>query len=598
MRYSFYSILILFFIHTIIHPYPSLLRLRRAGNHTIRHLSSIFGGPIFAILILLIFTLFNLSIEAQTMRKAFINGKIYTVNEKQPYAEAVVVEGNKIKFVGSTDRAYKFIDASTQVIDLEGKIMLPGFNDSHLHFISGGNYLLGINLRPALSKEEFVEILRDYINERNLPVSTWVTGGRWDHELWLHKDLPTKEFIDSVSENTPVFVSRIDGHVGLANSKALEQAGITKITPDPDGGLIDRDPETGEPTGILKDNAIDLVYKVIPPPSLEENIEATLRALEEARKYGITSVQDMTQLGELEAYKQVMGNGELTCRIYSIYPIDRYEDIVRAGITVGSVNELINRGALKGYADGSLGAKTAWFFEPYYNDPTNYGLAIDVVTNGSLERWSIDADRNRLQLCIHAIGDKANAYVLDMYEKIKTINAPWDRRSRIEHAQHLQQDDIYRFAEIGVIASVQPYHCIDDGVWAEKRIGQDRIQTTHAYNSLLESGAVVAFGTDWPVAPLNPLLGIYAAVTRRTVDGRNSNGWIPNEKISVEEAIKCYTLNGAYASFEEKIKGSIEVEKLADFVVLSDDILTIDPVKIKDVKVEMTVFDGEIVYER
>jgi len=536
----------------------------------------------------------NLEIMAQTMKKAFINGKIYTVNEKQPYAEMVMINRNKITYVGKTN--LNIIDAQTTVYDLEGKLMLPGFNDSHLHFTSGGNYLLGINLRPALNREEFIEILKDYIDERSLPVTTWVTGGRWDHELWQDKSLPMKELIDTVSENTPVFVSRIDGHMGLANSLALEFAGITKNTPDPPGGLIERD-EEGNPTGILKDNAMDLIFKIIPPPTLEENIEATLRALEEAKKYGITSVQDMTQPGELEAYRQLMKNGQLTSRIYSIWPIDRYEDIVRAGVTVTTEDISIKRGGLKGYADGSLGASTAWFFGPYVSDPTNFGLAIDVVTNGLLEKWAIDADRNRLQLCIHAIGDKANSYVLDMYQKIKNINAPWDRRFRIEHAQHLQQDDIYRFAEIGVIASVQPYHCIDDGVWAEKRIGPERINTTHAYKSLLESGTVIAFGTDWPVAPLNPMLGIYAAVTRRTVDGKNPNGWVPEQKISVEDAIKCYTLNAAYASFEEKVKGSVEVGKLADFVVLSDDILTIDPVKIKDVKVEMTVFDGEIVYE-
>ena len=541
--------------------------------------------------------IFNFVIFGQTMKKVFINGKIYTVNVKQPYAEAVVIEKNKIKFVGSTSEARKYIDFQTEVIDLEGKLMLPGFNDSHLHFTSGGNYLLGINLRSALSRKEFVEIIKNYIIERSLPVNTWVTGGRWDHELWPDKTLPTKELIDTVSENTPVFVSRIDGHVGIANSLALQQAGITKNTPDPASGLIERD-ENGNPTGILKDNAMDLIFKIIPPPTPEENAEATLRALEEARSYGITSVQDMTQPGELEAYKQVMKNGQLTCRIYSIWPIDRYEDVVRAGVTATTEDITIKRGGLKGYADGSLGASTAWFFEPYFSDPSNYGLAIDVVTNGQLEKWAIDADRNRLQLCIHAIGDKANSYVLDLYQKIKTLNSPWDRRFRIEHAQHLHANDINRFSEIGVIASMQPYHCIDDGVWAEKRIGLERTNTTHAYNSLLESGAVVAFGTDWPVAPLNPLLGIYAAVTRRTVDGQNPNGWIPEQKISVEDAIECYTLNAAYASFEEKIKGSIEIGKLADFVVLSDDILTIDPVKIKDVKVELTVFDGEIIYEK
>ncbi|MBE0573231.1 MAG: amidohydrolase [Ignavibacteriaceae bacterium] len=544
---------------------------------------------------------------AQTQQTAFINGKIYTVNEKRAYAEAVIVEGNKIKFVGTTEEARKFIDSSTEVIDLEGKLMLPGFNDSHLHFTSGGSYLLGINLRPALSKEEFANIIKDYIKKRD-PASSrqdgttpwpdrWITGGRWDHELWPDKSLPTKELIDPFTENTPVFVSRIDGHVGLANSKALELAGITKNTPDPAGGLIEKD-EDGNPTGILKDNAMDLLFKVIPPPSLEENIESALRALKEARKLGITSVQDLTQPDEFEAYKKILADGNLTCRIYSIWPIDKYEDIVRGGVTVHTDEGLIKRGGLKGYADGSLGASTAWFFEPYVQNPNTSGLAIDIVTNGNLEKWATDADRNRLQICTHAIGDRANAFMLDLYEKIKATNSPWERRFRIEHAQHLRREDINRFSEIGVIASVQPYHCIDDGVWAEKRIGAERIKTTHPYKSLLKSGAVVAFGTDWPVAPLNPLFGIYAAVTRQTVDGKNPNGWIPEEKISVEDAIKCYTLNAAYASFEEKIKGSIEVGKLADFVVLSDDILTIDPDKIKDVNVEMTIFDGEIVYEK
>ncbi|NNL22466.1 MAG: amidohydrolase, partial [Ignavibacteriaceae bacterium] len=407
---------------------------------------------------------------------------------------------------------------------------------------------------------------------------------------------PTKELIDSVTENIPVFVKRIDGHVGLANSLALKLAGITKDTPAPDGGTIERDSETGEPTGILKDNAMDIVSDIVPDYTLEENVEAGLRALEEARKYGITSVHDITELGELYVYKKIMEDRKLTCRIYSIYPIDSYEDIVRAGVTVGHETGLITRGGLKAYSDGSLGASTAWFFEPYVQDPTTSGLPMHIVTNGNLEKWAFDADRNRLQICVHAIGDKANNFMLNLFEKIKNQNSPWERRFRVEHAQHLTREDIYRFSEIGVVASVQPYHCIDDGVWAEKRIGAERIKTTHPYSSLLENKTKLAFGTDWPVAPLNPLYGIYAAVTRITPDGKNPNGWIPEEKISVEDAIKCYTLNSAYASFEENLKGSIEVGKLADFVVLSGDILTINPIEIKNVKVTMTVFDGEIIY--
>jgi predicted amidohydrolase YtcJ len=549
---------------------------------------------------ILLFLLTFINCTTPQMKTAFINGKIYTVNKKQPFAEAVVTEDNKIIFVGPNKDAKKLVDASTKIIDLGGKLMLPGFNDSHLHFISGGNYLLGINLRPAKSQEEFVKILKNYVNARkdtSVNVKRWITGGRWDHEQWQDKTLPTRELIDSVTGSIPVFVSRIDGHMGLANSRALELAGITKDTPDPEGGLIVRNSKTGEPTGILKDNAMDLVFKIIPLPSLKENIEDALSAIEEARKLGVTSVQDMTQPGELEAYRTIEKENKLTCRIYSISPINRYEALVNKGITTGNDEALIKRGALKGYADGSLGASTAWFFEHYAQDTTTFGLPMDIVTNGDLEKWALNADKNHLQICVHAIGDRANAFMLDLYEKIKNENPEWDRRFRIEHAQHLKESDISRFNTIGVIASVQPYHCIDDGVWAEKRIGPDRIHFTHVYKSLLDNNVKVAFGTDFPVAPLNPLLGIYAAVTRRTVDGKNPKGWIPQQKISVEDAIKCYTLNPAYASFDENIKGSIKVGKLADLVVLSDDILSIDPVKIKDVFIEMTVFNGEIVYK-
>ena len=545
------------------------------------------------LIFLLIFTYFNPKIFPQQMKTAFINGKVFTVNDNQPYAEAVVVEDGLIKFVGSTNKANKYIDYQTEVIDLQGKLMLPGFIDSHLHFTSGGYYLLGINLRPALSKEEFVFILKDYVKGKE---GRWVTGGRWDHESWQDISLPSKELIDSITPNTPVFVSRIDGHMGLANSKALELAGITSETQNPAGGLIVKDTETGEPTGILKDNAMDLVFDIIPDKSFEENIEAALRSLEEAKKLGITTVHDMTQARELEAYQEVERMGTLTCRIYSIWPIDGYDEIVRSGITAGNDEGLIKRGALKGYADGSLGASTAWFFEPYVQDTTTVGLPMDIVTNGDLEKWSIDADRNRLQLCVHAIGDRANSYMLDLYERISKNNSPWERRFRIEHAQHLRYSDIKRFSKLNVIASVQPYHCIDDGVWAEKRIGKKRLKYTHPYKSFLDNNVTVAFGTDWPVAPLNPLLGIYAAVTRRTVDNKNPDGWIPEQKISVEDAIKCYTLNAAFAGFEENIKGSIEEGKLADMVVLSEDILILYPVNIKDVKVDMTIFNGEIIF--
>jgi len=540
-------------------------------------------------------TSLSLTVFPQLKKKAFINGKIYTVNEKQPLAEAVVIEGNTIVFVGSNEDAKKIIDASTEVIDLDGKLMLPGFIDDHAHFVSGGFYLQGIDLRPAKSTSEFKKILKDYLS---IHKGKWITGGNWDHEQWEVTDLPTKEMIDDFSQNTPIFVDRFDGHMALANSYALKLAGIDKNTTSPQGGMIVKDPKTGEPTGILKDNAMYLVYSKIPSSSSEEIYEAALTALKEAKRFGVTSIQDITYRNDLIAYQKLEKEGKLTCRIYTRLPISEYKNLVDAGIQNNFGSDKIKLGSLKAFADGSLGSSTAWFFERYNQDTTTTGLPMDIVTNGELEKWSIDADKNKLQLSTHAIGDRANAWMLDLYEKIKKENPQWDRRFRIEHAQHVRFQDIPRFTEIGVIASMQPYHAIDDGVWAEKRIGPERIKYTYPFRTMLDKGVKLCFGSDWTVAPLNPLTGIYAAVTRRTLDDKNPNGWIPEQKISVEEAIKCYTINNAFAAFEENIKGSIEVGKLADFVVLSDDIFTIDPIKIKDIQVEMTVLDGVVIYKK
>ncbi len=547
------------------------------------------------LIVSLSFLFIILSIQAQQMKTAFINGKIYTVNEKQPYAEAVVVEGNKISFVGSNEEAKKFIDASTNIIDLKGKLMLPGFIDDHVHFISGGLYLLGIDLRPANSTTEFRKILKDYVDRYP---NKWITGGYWDHEKWERKDLPTKEMIDDITPNTPVFVERLDGHMGLANSYALKLAGVTKDTESPEGGLIVKDPITGEPTGVLKDNAMYFIYNKIPATTPKENYDAAIAALEEAKRLGITSVQDITFEDALTTFRKIKDEGKLTCRIYTRWPISDYESLVKQNIKVGYGDDLIRMGSLKAFADGSLGSSTAWFFDKYNQDTTTFGLPMDIITDGSMEKWCMDADKNHLQLSVHAIGDRANSYMLDLYEKIVKENPKWDRRFRLEHAQHIRFGDIKRFARLGVIASVQPYHCIDDGVWAEKRIGPERIKYTYPFKSFLEAGVKMCFGTDWYVAPLNPLLGLYAAVTRRTLDDKNPNGWIPEQKITIEDAIKCYTINSAYAAFEENIKGSIEVGKLADLIMLSDDILTIDPIKIKDAKVELTMFDGKVIYSK
>ena len=528
-------------------------------------------------------------------RKAFINGKIYTVNEQQPFAEAVITQGNKILFTGSNEDSKYFIDNSTEVINLNGRLMLPGLIDSHVHFIPGGFSLTGLDLGKAKSISEFKSILKDYVIANK---GKWVTGGNWNHQNWDSKSLPSKGMIDEFSDTTPILTYRMDGHLALANSLALKIAGITKDTPDPDGGIIDKDPSTGELTGILKDNAILLISSIIPFPSHSEYYNAGLAALGEAKRFGVTSVHDITNKNDLVTYQHLEKDNKLTCRIYTRHPIAEFKDLIDLGISVNFGNDKIRIGSLKAFSDGSLGAGTAWFFDHYIDNEENYGLPMEIVSNGKLDEWALESDRNQLQISIHAIGNRANSYVLDLLEIIIKNNSSWDRRFRIEHAQHVRKEDIKRIAKLKAIVSAQPYHSFDDGAWADKKINNTQIQEAYSFNSFLKQGIKLCFGSDWMVTSLNPLLGIYSAVTRETADGRYPNGWIPEEKISVEEAIKCYTINGAYASYEESIKGSIEAGKLADMVILSDDILTIESEKIKDAEITMTIFDGEIIYQR
>ncbi|MEA5461225.1 amidohydrolase [Arcicella sp. LKC2W] len=545
-------------------------------------------------LLLLVVYLF-IQNTAFSQKICFYNGKIYTVDARSSVVEAVVVENGRIIFVGSTPEARAaWSDSRTKMVNLEGKLMLPGFIDNHTHFADGGMYLLGIDLRNAKSTTQFKEIIKKYVESHR---GEWIKSGNWDHESWEVKELPTKEMIDDFSIDTPIFIDRFDGHTALANSKALALAGITKETKSPDGGEIVTDPKTGEPTGILKDAAMNLVYSIIPQLTPEQKLKCVHRALQEARENGITSVHDITFKPDLLAFQALEKEDKLTCRFYTRLPIDSYQNLVGAGIQAGFGSNKIKLGSLKAYADGSLGSSTALMFKPYDQNPNTKGLASDIVINGKLNNWAMDTDKNHLQLSIHAIGDSANYLMLKLFEEITKTNPKWDRRFRIEHAQHVRLEDIPLFAKLGVIASVQPYHCIDDGVWAAKRIG-NRVDYTHPYKSFLDAGIKLCMGSDWSVAPLNAILGIYAAVTRQTVDGGNPMGWIPKQKISVADAIKGYTINNAFAAFEEKEKGSIEPGKLADMVVLSDDILTIKPEKIQNVKVLMTIFDGKIVYEK
>ncbi len=522
------------------------------------------------------------------------NGKVWTENPEQKEAEAIAVSGKHIIAVGSTADILKLKQERTQSVDLEGRRLLPGFNDAHVHFASGGASLAGPQLRYAKSQDEFRKTLAEFVKHQ--PTGVWIQGGNWDHENWTPAVLPVRELIDPVTGNNPVFINRLDGHMSLANSLALKLAGIDKNTKDVAGGVIVRD-ANGNPTGILKDAAQELVEKVIPPPSPDQIRTAVMAAQAYANAQGVTSVQDMSASPDvLRVYQTMLRAGELHVRIAAQQPLHLWRNLARVGLMADFGNEQLHIGGLKGFADGSLGSTTALLFQPYLDAPDTSGIPSAELANPKQMFSDIEeADAAHLQIHIHAIGDKANHTILNFYDDVQREHGERDRRWRIEHAQHLSAADIPRFAKLHVIASMQPYHAIDDGRWAEKRIGSERAKTTYAFRSLLDSGAMLAFGSDWDVAPMSPLMGIYAAATRRTLDGKHPEGWVPEQKITVAEAVHAYTVGSAYASFDEKIKGSIEPGRLADFVVLSDDIFAIDPAKIADVKVKMTVFDGTII---
>jgi predicted amidohydrolase YtcJ len=513
-----------------------------------------------------------------------------------PTVEAVAIFGNKIVAVGTSDEIRKLAGSTTRVVDADKRLVLPGFNDAHVHFMTGGFQLSSVDLRDADTTEEFTARIKDFAAKT--PRGRWIKGGDWDHERWPGGKLPTKELIDSVTPDTPVFVNRLDSHMALANSLALKLAGVTRETPDPPGGVVVKDPKTGEPTGVLKDAAQSYVWKVMPPASFEEKLNAAQAASDYAASLGVTSVQDVLAGVDVGVYQALLNRGTLKTRIYAVTPLPAWEALARTGVRANFGSEMLRIGGLKGFSDGSLGSTTALFYDTYDDEPNCCGIPSDeMFPEGAMLDRIREADRAGLQIMVHAIGDRANDQVLSMFEQVEKENEPRDRRFRIEHAQHLRSQDIPRFGRNMIIASMQPFHAIDDGRWAEKRIGKERTKTTYAIKSLLDSGATLAFGTDWTVAPLNPLLTVYAAVTRRTLDGKYPNGWEPEQKISVADTVKAYTVGSAYAEFQEGVKGSITVGKLADLVMLSHDIFEIDPKEIETTKVLMTIVDGRVVYE-
>src|SRR4051812_1237892 len=524
------------------------------------------------------------------------NAKVYTVEKEHPRAEAVAILGERIVAVGSAPEIDAWRGPETKIIDARGHLMLPGFNDAHVHFVSGGQQLDSVELKDAASPEEFSKRIGERAQQRP---NEWITGGDWDDQLWTPAQLPTRQMIDGVTASTPVFVNRYDGHMALANSAALRLAKITAKTPDPPGGTIVHDAQ-GNPTGVLKDAAMNLVYNIIPNMTPAQRDAAIKRALAHAASVGVTSVQDMNPTyDDVRAYMGFAERGELTTRIYAAPLETDWKDQAKLGIRRGFGSPYLRMGAVKGYADGSLGSTTAYFFEPYTDAPNTRGLLADEMHPVTAMRGRLmKADEAGLQLCIHAIGDNGISIILDIFADVVKANGARDRRLRIEHSQHVAPKDFKRYAELGVIASVQPYHAIEDGRFAEKRIGPERIKTTYAFRTFLNNGVRLAFGTDWFVAPLDPMQSLYAAVTRATLDGKNPNGWVPAEKLTIAEAVEAYTAGSAYAEFQEKDKGTIAVGKLADVVLLSDDLFSIRPEAIKDVKVDLTVVGGKVVFER
>jgi hypothetical protein len=518
--------------------------------------------------------------------------RVWTGNPAQPWAEAVASKGDRILAVGSAEQVMRLVGPETQIIQANRGMLVPGFIDAHVHFTAGGAGLASVQLRDAATREEFVQRMADYT--AGLEPGEWIVEGTWDHQNW-GGELPTREWIDAVTPNNPVWISRLDGHMGLANTLALQLAAVDSSVVDIEGGTVVRD-ANGELTGVFKDNAMELIAKAIPAPSpaqLDRIVEAASAFV--ASK-GVTSVHDMSYVGlpEIEAYRRARDNGRLKTRIYAVIPLVSWRVLQEELARNGAGDEWVRIGGLKGFMDGSLGSHTAAMLEPFSDTPGDQGFMLQ--DPAVMEALVSDADAAGLHLIVHAIGDSAIRNLLDIYQRVASEHGPRDRRFRIEHAQHIHPDDVGRFASQNVIASMQPYHAIDDGRWAEKVIGPERSKTTYAFASLIHSGARVVFGSDWSVAPPTPLEGIYAALTRRTLDGANPDGWVPEQKITLEEALKAYTVDAAYASYEEGIKGSLEVGKLADFVLLDKDLSAIPPGDIASVQVLETVVGGKLVF--
>lgn len=519
-----------------------------------------------------------------------VQGRIWTADPKQAWAEAIAARDEKIIAVGSRDEVAKLIDSNTQVIDAGDGLVVPGLIDSHIHLIEGGLRLASVQLRDAKSREDFVNRLAEYAEKQ--PPDTWITGGDWDHSLW-GGELPSRDWIDAATPNNPVWINRLDGHMSLANTAAMKAAKVDDDVKDVEGGEIVRD-AAGRPTGVFKDNAMSMIGRAEPNSTTQQLLNATVAAMDYVAARGVTSVHHLGTFQDLQVFRIAQERGLLKTRIYACTPLHHWQRLADEMKARGRGDEWLKIGGLKGYVDGSLGSHTAAFLQPFSDAPKDSGLLVNTAED--LESWTADADRAGLQVVVHAIGDRAIRLQLDVFERVTATNGPRDRRFRIEHAQHIAPQDIPRFAKLGVIPSMQPYHAIDDGRWAERFIGPERSETTYAFRSLLDSGSRIAFGSDWYVAPPTPMEGIYAAVTRRTLDDKHPDGWVPRQKITVEEALRAYTADAAYAAFSESSLGSLEPGKLADIVVLDRNAFEIPPEELNSIRIQTTIVGGKVVY--
>ena len=501
---------------------------------------------------------------------------------------AVAMANGMVLAVGDSAEIARYVSGSTTIVRADGGLVVPGFADGHTHFIDGGFQLASVDLRDAGTPQEFIRRLKEYA--ASLQPGEWITGGDWDHELWRGTPLPQRDWIDSVTPNNPVFVNRLDGHMALANSAALRAAGVTAATAAPPGGEI----VSG---GVFKDQAMDLVWRAFPQPSPEKRDSALGRAMAHAASLGVTATAHMSaSWADLASYRRMQQAGRMTLRVAVYLPLDQWHAVADSVARARQGDDWVRIGGVKGYMDGSAGSRTAYFFEPFSDSAGYSGLMQHTETE--MRTWIGAADSAGLQVAVHAIGDRANALLLAIFDSVARAHGARDRRFRDEHAQHLRPQEIPLFGALRVVPSMQPYHAIDDGRWLQKRIGPVRIRTTYAFRSLIGADAPLAFGSDWTVAPLDPILGVYAAVTRRTLDGRNPGGWIPDQKITVGEALRAYTYGNAWATFMERKWGALAVGRYADIVVLDRDLFAVAPEAIGSVRVRYTIVAGRVVYTK